>query len=187
MIFSLHSQFSETSTVEGVWGVKPWIWGLTKLLYFSAESHNQRGRPSCVAVDDYESEGGSMISQTVAMAIAGTSVPQLTRPSSFLLPSSVQIHASPFPDPQSVSTSKYSAASVGTHISLQLGVAEGQQGGQSTICMLLCVSEGHEKMPRTDKNQQTSENGRILFPGKDSLVVKQSYKSFVKCNSHCEL
>uniref|UniRef100_A0A8C0AUF1 Dedicator of cytokinesis 7 n=1 Tax=Buteo japonicus TaxID=224669 RepID=A0A8C0AUF1_9AVES len=31
------------------------------------------GRPSCVAVDDYESEGGSMISQTVAMAIAGTS------------------------------------------------------------------------------------------------------------------
>uniref|UniRef100_A0A8C0AUH5 Dedicator of cytokinesis 7 n=1 Tax=Buteo japonicus TaxID=224669 RepID=A0A8C0AUH5_9AVES len=46
------------------------------------------GRPSCVAVDDYESEGGSMISQTVAMAIAGTSVPQLTRPSSFLLTSS---------------------------------------------------------------------------------------------------
>uniref|UniRef100_A0A8B9CWG6 Dedicator of cytokinesis 7 n=1 Tax=Anser brachyrhynchus TaxID=132585 RepID=A0A8B9CWG6_9AVES len=37
------------------------------------------GRPSCVAVDDYESEGGSMISQTVAMAIAGTSVPQLAR------------------------------------------------------------------------------------------------------------
>uniref|UniRef100_A0A8C2TRY5 Dedicator of cytokinesis 7 n=1 Tax=Coturnix japonica TaxID=93934 RepID=A0A8C2TRY5_COTJA len=31
---------------------------------------------------------GSMISQTVAMAIAGTSVPQLTRPSSFLLTSS---------------------------------------------------------------------------------------------------
>uniref|UniRef100_A0A8C5UII8 Dedicator of cytokinesis 7 n=1 Tax=Malurus cyaneus samueli TaxID=2593467 RepID=A0A8C5UII8_9PASS len=58
--------------------------GLAKFLYFSAESHNQRGRPSCVTVDDYESEGGSMISQTVAMAIAGTSVPQLTRPSSFL-------------------------------------------------------------------------------------------------------
>uniref|UniRef100_A0A8C3NKT3 Uncharacterized protein n=1 Tax=Geospiza parvula TaxID=87175 RepID=A0A8C3NKT3_GEOPR len=57
-------------------------------LYDFTESHNQRGRPSCVAVDDYESEGGSMISQTVAMAIAGTSVPQLTRPSSFLLPSS---------------------------------------------------------------------------------------------------
>uniref|UniRef100_A0A8C3NL04 Uncharacterized protein n=1 Tax=Geospiza parvula TaxID=87175 RepID=A0A8C3NL04_GEOPR len=68
-------------------------------LYDFTESHNQRGRPSCVAVDDYESEGGSMISQTVAMAIAGTSVPQLTRPSSFLLPSSVQIHLSPFPDP----------------------------------------------------------------------------------------
>uniref|UniRef100_A0A8C5ULY0 Dedicator of cytokinesis 7 n=1 Tax=Malurus cyaneus samueli TaxID=2593467 RepID=A0A8C5ULY0_9PASS len=57
-------------------------------LYDFTESHNQRGRPSCVTVDDYESEGGSMISQTVAMAIAGTSVPQLTRPSSFLLPSS---------------------------------------------------------------------------------------------------
>uniref|UniRef100_A0A8C4V9B0 Dedicator of cytokinesis 7 n=1 Tax=Falco tinnunculus TaxID=100819 RepID=A0A8C4V9B0_FALTI len=57
-------------------------------LYDFTESHNQRGRPSCVAVDDYESEGGSMISQTVAMAIAGTSVPQLTRPSSFLLTSS---------------------------------------------------------------------------------------------------
>uniref|UniRef100_A0A803V3V2 Dedicator of cytokinesis 7 n=1 Tax=Ficedula albicollis TaxID=59894 RepID=A0A803V3V2_FICAL len=64
-------------------------------LYDFTESHNQRGRPSCVTVDDYESEGGSMISQTVAMAIAGTSVPQLTRPSSFLLPSSVQIHLSP--------------------------------------------------------------------------------------------
>uniref|UniRef100_A0A674KH37 Dedicator of cytokinesis protein 7 n=1 Tax=Terrapene triunguis TaxID=2587831 RepID=A0A674KH37_9SAUR len=45
---------------------------------------------SCVTIDDYESEGGSMISQTVAMAIAGTSVPQLTRPSSFLLTSTVQ-------------------------------------------------------------------------------------------------
>uniref|UniRef100_A0A8B9NLB1 Dedicator of cytokinesis 7 n=1 Tax=Accipiter nisus TaxID=211598 RepID=A0A8B9NLB1_9AVES len=56
------------------------------------------GRPSCVAVDDYESEGGSMISQTVAMAIAGTSVPQLTRPSSFLLTSSVQSHLSLFLD-----------------------------------------------------------------------------------------
>uniref|UniRef100_A0A8B9TS06 Dedicator of cytokinesis 7 n=1 Tax=Anas platyrhynchos TaxID=8839 RepID=A0A8B9TS06_ANAPL len=48
-------------------------------LYDFTESHNQRGRPSCVAVDDYESEGGSMISQTVAMAIAGTSVHQLAR------------------------------------------------------------------------------------------------------------
>uniref|UniRef100_A0A8C3M3E4 Dedicator of cytokinesis 7 n=1 Tax=Chrysolophus pictus TaxID=9089 RepID=A0A8C3M3E4_CHRPC len=57
-------------------------------LYDFTESHNQRGRPSCVAADDYEGESGSMISQTVAMAIAGTSVPQLTRPSSFLLTSS---------------------------------------------------------------------------------------------------
>jgi len=48
-----------------------------------------------------------MISQTVAMAIAGTSVPQLTRPSSFLLTSSVQSPLSLLPDPQSVSTSKY--------------------------------------------------------------------------------
>lgn len=102
-------QFNETSTAEEGWGKKLWIWGLTRCTCFSAESHNQRGRPSCVAVDDYESEGGSMISQTVAMAIAGTSVPQLTRPSSFLLASSVQSHLSLFldPIPWSVSTGKY--------------------------------------------------------------------------------
>ncbi|XP_025862734.2 dedicator of cytokinesis protein 7 isoform X3 [Vulpes vulpes] len=57
-------------------------------LYDFTETHNQRGRPICIATDDYESESGSMISQTVAMAIAGTSVPQLTRPGSFLLTSS---------------------------------------------------------------------------------------------------
>ncbi|EFB25864.1 hypothetical protein PANDA_006091 [Ailuropoda melanoleuca] len=57
-------------------------------LYDFTETHNQRGRPICIAPDDYESESGSMISQTVAMAIAGTSVPQLTRPGSFLLTSS---------------------------------------------------------------------------------------------------
>ncbi|OXB82148.1 UNVERIFIED_CONTAM: hypothetical protein H355_009027, partial [Colinus virginianus] len=62
--------------------------GISRCVCFLAESHNQRGRPSCVAADDYEGESGSMISQTVAMAIAGTSVPQLTRPSSFLLTSS---------------------------------------------------------------------------------------------------
>lgn len=133
MILSLLSHFSETSAVEGVWGKEPWIWGSSKVLYFSAESHNQRGRPSCVTVDDYESEGGSMISQTVAMAIAGTSVPQLTRPSSFLLPSSVQIHPSPFPDPRSVSTSKYLAAFVGTHISLQL-MWRGSKGDKA-LCL----------------------------------------------------
>uniref|UniRef100_A0A8C7E575 Dedicator of cytokinesis 7 n=1 Tax=Naja naja TaxID=35670 RepID=A0A8C7E575_NAJNA len=49
-------------------------------LYDFTESHNQRGRPNCVTVEDCENEGGNMISQTVAMAIAGTSVPQLTRP-----------------------------------------------------------------------------------------------------------
>ncbi|XP_039591193.1 dedicator of cytokinesis protein 7 isoform X7 [Polypterus senegalus] len=54
-------------------------------LYDFTESHNQRGRPSGSTTEDYDSEGGSMISQTVAMAIAGTSVPQLSRPSSFLL------------------------------------------------------------------------------------------------------
>ncbi|XP_078525594.1 dedicator of cytokinesis protein 7 isoform X4 [Lissotriton helveticus] len=53
-------------------------------LYDFTENHNQRGRPG-VSSDDYEADGGSMISQTVAMAIAGTSVPQLTRPTSFLL------------------------------------------------------------------------------------------------------
>lgn len=141
----MHSQFSETSTMGGVWGVKPCIWGLTKVLYLSAESHNQRGRPSCVAVDDYESEGGSMISQTVAMAIAGTSVPQLTRPSSFLLPSSVQIHLSPFPDPQSVSTSKYSAGSVGTHISFYSWVCRGATRGTKHICMLCLYQRGIRK------------------------------------------
>ena len=57
---------------------------------FLPETHNQRGRPICIATDDYESESGSMISQTVAMAIAGTSVPQLTRPGSFLLTSTVK-------------------------------------------------------------------------------------------------
>uniref|UniRef100_A0A8D2AXT2 Dedicator of cytokinesis 7 n=1 Tax=Sciurus vulgaris TaxID=55149 RepID=A0A8D2AXT2_SCIVU len=50
------------------------------------------GRPICITTDDYESESGSMISQTVAMAIAGTSVPQLTRPGSFLLTSTVKQH-----------------------------------------------------------------------------------------------
>ncbi|KAM6456335.1 dedicator of cytokinesis protein 7 isoform 6-T6 [Liasis olivaceus] len=65
-------------------------------LYDFTESHNQRGRPSCTAVEDYESEGGNMISQTVAMAIAGTSVPQLTRPSSFLLASTTSRQHSTF-------------------------------------------------------------------------------------------
>ncbi|XP_069498129.1 dedicator of cytokinesis protein 7 isoform X12 [Ambystoma mexicanum] len=54
-------------------------------LYDFTETQNQRGRPGGISSEDYESDGGSMISQTVAMAIAGTSVPQLTRPSSFLL------------------------------------------------------------------------------------------------------
>uniref|UniRef100_A0A2K6F2C0 Dedicator of cytokinesis 7 n=1 Tax=Propithecus coquereli TaxID=379532 RepID=A0A2K6F2C0_PROCO len=56
-------------------------------LHDFTETHNQRGRPICIATDDFESDSGNMISQTVAMAIAGTSVPQLTRPGSFLLTS----------------------------------------------------------------------------------------------------
>uniref|UniRef100_A0AAR2KFJ5 Dedicator of cytokinesis 7 n=1 Tax=Pygocentrus nattereri TaxID=42514 RepID=A0AAR2KFJ5_PYGNA len=39
----------------------------------------------CKSLWSSEAEGNSMISQTVAMAIAGTSVPQMSRPSSFLL------------------------------------------------------------------------------------------------------
>ncbi|XP_076871001.1 dedicator of cytokinesis protein 7 isoform X28 [Brachyhypopomus gauderio] len=54
-------------------------------LHDFTESHNQWGRPGCSATDEQEAEGNSMISQTVAMAIAGTSVPQMSRPSSFLL------------------------------------------------------------------------------------------------------
>ncbi|XP_062854097.1 dedicator of cytokinesis protein 7 isoform X11 [Trichomycterus rosablanca] len=49
-------------------------------LHDFTESHNQWGRSGA---DEQEAEG--MISQSVAMAIAGTSVPQMTRPSSFLL------------------------------------------------------------------------------------------------------
>lgn len=71
--------------------------------------------------------------------------------------------------------------------------------GPMSVCSWVCrrdkaclhvtvsVSEGHEKMPRRDRNQQTSESRRILFPDKNSLVLKQSYKSFVKCSSHWEL
>jgi len=39
-------------------------------------------------------------------------------------------------------------------------------------------------MPSRDKNQQTSDNGRILFSDKDSLFLKQSDKRSVKCNGH---
>ncbi|KAM8931057.1 dedicator of cytokinesis protein 7 isoform 1-T1 [Pelodytes ibericus] len=54
-------------------------------LYDFTENQNQRGRPNCSSGEDHEGEGGSMISQTVAMAIAGTSVPQVVRPSSFII------------------------------------------------------------------------------------------------------
>uniref|UniRef100_A0A8B9HJK2 Dedicator of cytokinesis 7 n=1 Tax=Astyanax mexicanus TaxID=7994 RepID=A0A8B9HJK2_ASTMX len=54
-------------------------------LHDFTESHNQWGRPGGPGTEEQEAEGNSMISQTVAMAIAGTSVPQMSRPSSFLL------------------------------------------------------------------------------------------------------
>ncbi|XP_018609629.1 dedicator of cytokinesis protein 7 isoform X17 [Scleropages formosus] len=64
-------------------------------LYDFTESHNQWGRPGGCGVEDHEAEGNSMISQTVAMAIAGTSVPQMSRPSSFLLnPQTTRQHGS---------------------------------------------------------------------------------------------
>lgn len=62
------------------------------------ESHNQWGRPGgpqgAAAVggsgEEAEAEGNSLISQTVAMAIAGTSTASpMSRPSSFLLNSQV--------------------------------------------------------------------------------------------------
>lgn len=63
----------------------------------SVESHNQWGRPGGpqgAAVgnsgEEAEGDGNSMISQTVAMAIAGTSAASpMSRPSSFLLNSQV--------------------------------------------------------------------------------------------------
>lgn len=70
-----------------------------KILPFSVfpESHNQWGRPGgpqgatmgCTG-EDAEGEANSLISQTVAMAIAGTSTASpISRPSSFLLNSQV--------------------------------------------------------------------------------------------------
>lgn len=61
------------------------------------ESHNQWGRPGGPqgavvggAGEETEGEGNSLINQTVAMAIAGTSTPSpMSRPSSFLLNSQV--------------------------------------------------------------------------------------------------
>uniref|UniRef100_A0A4W3I977 Dedicator of cytokinesis 7 n=1 Tax=Callorhinchus milii TaxID=7868 RepID=A0A4W3I977_CALMI len=48
-----------------------------------------RCRPNLGLADDGELESGAVINQTVAMAIAGASVPQHSRPSSFLLPTAV--------------------------------------------------------------------------------------------------
>lgn len=67
--------------------------------------------------------------------------------------------------------------------------AEGErQGGTNHTGMLLCMSwRRYRKMLRRNKNQQTSENGRILFSDEDSLFLKQSDKSSMKCNGHYEL
>ncbi|XP_046870241.1 LOW QUALITY PROTEIN: dedicator of cytokinesis protein 7 [Hypomesus transpacificus] len=61
-------------------------------LHDFTESHSQWGRSGGAqggaggpGGEEAEGEGNSMISQTVAMAIAGTSVPQMSRPSSFML------------------------------------------------------------------------------------------------------
>lgn len=65
----------------------------------SLESHNQWGRPGPQGAamgssgEEAEGEGNSLISQTVAMAIAGTSTPTpMSRPSSFLLNAQVRLH-----------------------------------------------------------------------------------------------
>ncbi|XP_064187975.1 dedicator of cytokinesis protein 7 isoform X20 [Anguilla rostrata] len=64
-------------------------------LHDFTESHNQWGRPGGAGGEEHEGEGNSIISQTVAMAIAGTPVPQMSRPSSFLLnPQSTRQHGS---------------------------------------------------------------------------------------------
>ncbi|XP_035270153.1 dedicator of cytokinesis protein 7 isoform X22 [Anguilla anguilla] len=64
-------------------------------LHDFTESHNQWGRPCGAGGEEHEGEGNSIISQTVAMAIAGTPVPQMSRPSSFLLnPQSTRQHGS---------------------------------------------------------------------------------------------
>lgn len=73
-----------------------WI-TLFSLCFVSLESHNQWGRPGGPqgavvgsSVEEAEGDGNSMISQTVAMAIAGTSTASpMSRPSSFLLNSQV--------------------------------------------------------------------------------------------------
>uniref|UniRef100_A0A671TB51 Dedicator of cytokinesis protein 7-like n=1 Tax=Sinocyclocheilus anshuiensis TaxID=1608454 RepID=A0A671TB51_9TELE len=68
---------------------------LFNLSFTITESHNQWGRPGGPGTEEQEAEGNSMISQTVAMAIAGTSVPQMSRPSSFLLnPQATRQHGS---------------------------------------------------------------------------------------------
>lgn len=65
--------------------------------FFFLESHSQWGRPGCPqgtsvgsSGEEAEGEGNSMINQTVAMAIAGTSTASpVSRPNSFLLNSQV--------------------------------------------------------------------------------------------------
>lgn len=80
---------TNTFACSKLFGVACWqqstVVVLIRAVYLFLESHNQWGRPGTAGVDDHEAEANSMISQTVAMAIAGTPVPQMSRPSSFLL------------------------------------------------------------------------------------------------------
>ncbi|XP_069783324.1 dedicator of cytokinesis protein 7-like isoform X3 [Narcine bancroftii] len=55
-------------------------------LYDFTENGNQKGRLAASAVDAVESENSSMISQTVAMAIAGSPVPHPNRNAPFQIP-----------------------------------------------------------------------------------------------------
>eukprot|EP00061_Rhincodon_typus_P017895 g46812.t1 len=55
-------------------------------LYDFTENGNQKGRLTASAMDEVDTENSSMISQTIAMAIAGSPVPHPNRSSPFQLP-----------------------------------------------------------------------------------------------------
>uniref|UniRef100_A0A671SWL0 Dedicator of cytokinesis protein 7-like n=1 Tax=Sinocyclocheilus anshuiensis TaxID=1608454 RepID=A0A671SWL0_9TELE len=63
-------------------------------LYDFTESHNQWGRPGGPGTEEQEAEGNSMISQTVAMAIAGTSNPSPSLKSIHLVLQATRQHGS---------------------------------------------------------------------------------------------
>ncbi|GCB65096.1 hypothetical protein scyTo_0013416, partial [Scyliorhinus torazame] len=59
---------------------------LPQLYDFTAENGNQKGRFTASTMDEVDAENSSMISQTIAMAIAGSPVPHPNRGSPFQLP-----------------------------------------------------------------------------------------------------